>query len=127
MQKLISPLSESGQKKTLADLMAELSTPVRKAGEYSVHKDRESRSAWRIFRLSITAGIGARHKERITLMIPIASLGERDERRFSLSTSLSVSLSPYVVLCWLPECLRHSLEKMAKKRCQSVWPKRRRR
>jgi len=33
MQKLISPLSESGQKKNLSDLMAELSTPVRKAGE----------------------------------------------------------------------------------------------
>lgn len=93
MQKLISPLSESGQKKTLADLMAELSTPVRKAGEYSVHKDRESRSAWRIYRLSITAGIGARHKERITLMIPIASLGERDERRFSLPLYLSLCLT----------------------------------
>lgn len=45
----------------------------------------------------------------------------------SLIPSLPVSLSPCVDLCWLPECLRHSLEKMAKKRCQSVWPKRRRR
>lgn len=99
MQKLISPLSESGQKKTLADLMAELSTPVRKAGEYSVHKvreSRESRSAWRIFRLSITAGIGARHKERSPLMIPIASLGERRETLLPPSFLLSLSLSPLV-------------------------------
>lgn len=94
MQKLISPLSESGQKKTLADLMAELSTPVRKAGEYSVHKDRESRSVWRIFRLSITADIGARHTERITLMIPIACLGERRETLQPPSLPLTVSLSP---------------------------------
>lgn len=33
-QKLISPITESGQKKSLADLMAELSTPVLKAGEF---------------------------------------------------------------------------------------------
>lgn len=96
MQKLISPLSESGQKKTLADLMAELSTPVRKAGEYSVHKVRESRSAWRIFRLSITAGIGARHKERSPLMIPIATLGERRETLLPPSFLPTLSLSPLV-------------------------------
>ncbi|KAH8411214.1 hypothetical protein KR215_000337 [Drosophila sulfurigaster] len=37
MQKLISPLSESGQKKNLSDLMAELSTPVRKAVGFRTH------------------------------------------------------------------------------------------
>ncbi|KAH8395692.1 hypothetical protein KR222_009521 [Zaprionus bogoriensis] len=37
VQKLISPLSESGQKKNLADLMAELSTPVRRAVGFRTH------------------------------------------------------------------------------------------
>lgn len=83
--------------------MAELSTPVRKAGEYSVHKDRESRSAWRIFRLSITAGIGARHKERITLMIPIACLGERRETLLppSLSLCLTLPLCRFMLAAWV--------------------------
>lgn len=35
-QKLIAPLTEKGQKKTLQDLLAEFSTPVRKAGKICV-------------------------------------------------------------------------------------------
>jgi autophagy-related protein 5 len=36
LQKLITPLTEKGQKKTVRDLLAEFSTPVREAGKHFV-------------------------------------------------------------------------------------------
>ena len=38
LQKLIAPLTEKGQKKTLQDLLSEFSTPVRKAGMKNISK-----------------------------------------------------------------------------------------
>lgn len=34
MQKLIQPITDAGQKRTVQDLLADFTTPVRKAGTY---------------------------------------------------------------------------------------------